>query len=142
MILNLFLLTALQRLSMYSRDRQLRHSAIMMESRNPSNGFQEALHPRNLTWNLKGFPKPNRKGSSSFATIFQGRALKLQEAFILRILRTKILKREQRSCMTSHTFERNVQLSNEKNPGYLLYIGDNYTTQLYGIIINHYKDPY
>ena len=33
-------------------------------------------------------------------------------------------------------------MRNEKNPGYLLYIGD-YTTQLYGdYFINHYKDPY
>ncbi len=40
-----------------------------------------------------------------------------------------------------------TQLSNEKNPGCLGYIGD-YTTQLYrdynkpSIIINHYKDPH
>ena len=36
-----------------------------------------------------------------------------------------------------------LQMSNEKNPGWLGYIGD-YTTQLYRDcnIINHYKDPY
>ena len=34
------------------------------------------------------------------------------------------------------------QVSNEKNPGWLGYIGD-YTTQLYrDYFINHYKDPY
>ena len=34
------------------------------------------------------------------------------------------------------------QVSNQQNPGYLLYIGD-YTTQLYmGMIINQYKDSY
>ena len=32
-------------------------------------------------------------------------------------------------------------MSNEQNLGWLGYIGD-YTTQLYRIIINHYKDPY
>ena len=37
----------------------------------------------------------------------------------------------------------NCQVSNEKNPGCLGYIGD-YTTQLYGdySLISHYKDPY
>ena len=33
------------------------------------------------------------------------------------------------------------QMSNEKEPGCLGYLGD-YTTQLCGIIINHYEDPY
>ena len=32
-------------------------------------------------------------------------------------------------------------MSNEKNPGWLGYVGD-YTTQVYTIIVNHYKDPY
>ena len=33
-----------------------------------------------------------------------------------------------------------LQVSNEKNPGWLGYIGD-YTPSYIGIIINHYKDP-
>ena len=33
------------------------------------------------------------------------------------------------------------EVSHEKSPGWLGYIGD-YTTSYIGIIINHYKDPY
>ena len=35
-----------------------------------------------------------------------------------------------------------IQLSNEKNPGCLGYIGDEILPSYIGIIINHYKDPY
>ena len=33
-------------------------------------------------------------------------------------------------------------LSNEKNPGWLGFIGDEMLPSYIGIIINHYKDPY
>ena len=35
-----------------------------------------------------------------------------------------------------------AEVSNEKKPGYLLYIGDEILPSYVGIIINHYKDPY
>ena len=34
------------------------------------------------------------------------------------------------------------QVSNEKRPGCLRYIGDEILPRYIGIIINHYKDPY
>ena len=37
---------------------------------------------------------------------------------------------------------RHFQLSNERNPGWLGYIGDEILPNYTGIIINHYKDPY
>ena len=33
-------------------------------------------------------------------------------------------------------------MSNEKNPGCLVYIGDEILPSYIGILINHYKDPY
>ena len=33
-------------------------------------------------------------------------------------------------------------MSNEKNPGCLVYIGDDILPSYVGITINHYKDPY
>ena len=33
-------------------------------------------------------------------------------------------------------------VSNEENPGWLGYIGDDILPSYIGIIINHYKDPY
>ena len=38
--------------------------------------------------------------------------------------------------------EHLFQMSNEKNPGWLGYIGDDKLPSYIGIIINHYKDPY
>ena len=35
-----------------------------------------------------------------------------------------------------------INLSNEKNPGWLFGIGDEILLIYMGIIINHYKDPY
>ena len=51
-------------------------------------------------------------------------------------------KRSSENEVPTHlpTIKTSFHMSNEKNPGWLGYIGD-YTTQL-GIIINHYKDPY
>ena len=44
--------------------------------------------------------------------------------------------------MFSRSLEGNPKMSNEKNPGWLGYIGDGILPKYIGIIINHNKDPY